>query len=618
MKALNSSEVKAQVKTVIDDLENVLGELREVVTELRGIVDQIDTITARLDIDGEGEPQAQETNPSSSAREPPNGRVTSPHHFELGQTEHADRRGQTPGGTAHNQHLLNGDLTAEQEHQNIHTAQASAIPNHSPNPVNTHALSQTTTIRQTQHGSLLRRHRVGEDHVISPSVVRALTLGRGIPNGHVNTYQRGFSVDQAISQRDRQTHASTLPRQNLGPGAAASLNGDISASPTRFGTFRDGYSTGSGQSQRKTKPAPPQRRSATLGDYADYMTLPGRASGDNSRQARKESFRSAKSQNLGREFERRRERCDSVPGSVLRTHSTSSATSTKKEKRVEFRTDDVDGSGRAELTRQHSLKQRDYEAIQRERYAGRDAGRETAVRTENPRTRWKTCPRPMSVPTSWVQDEEGSWHRIAQNSLASDYGSLESFRSGGNYSSMESFRSESPGVATKTMDSRRPGTAPGREAAPPGPSAGVGGDPTATYATINRQARSQYSTVASPSKEFLNSPLHTNDGVQSPAEVVAANRDKTNNDTCTNLLQAPMYVLPEGVICSACTRCWLVSKSGKWTKSARSARRLLTVTRLLAIDRLGKADRGQIMSRKHCPLDAGYEMSPRRWERARI
>ncbi|CAH1254089.1 Hypp1305 [Branchiostoma lanceolatum] len=502
MKALNSSEVKAQVKTVIDDLENVLGELREVVTELRGIVDQIDTITARLDIDGEGDAQAQQTNPSSSAREPPNGRVTSPHHFELGQTEYGDRRGQTPGGTTHNQHLPNGDLTV-QERQNIHISQASAIPNHSPNPVSTHALSQSTTMHQTQHGSLLRRHRVGEDHVISPSVVRALTLGRGIPNGHVNTYQRGFSVDQALSQRDGQIHASTLPRQNLGPGAAVSLNGDIGASPTRFGTFRDGYSTGSGQPQRKTKPAPPQRRSATLGDYADYMTLPARASGETSRQASKEAFRSAKSQNLGREFERRRERCDPVPGSALRTHSTSSAPSTKKEKRVEFRTDDVDGSGRAELTRQHSLKQRDYEAIQRERYAGRETN-QAPVRRENPRTRWKTSPRPMSVPTSWVQDEEGSWHRIAQNSLASDYGSLESFRSGGNYSSMESFRSESPGVAM-VMDTRRPGTAPGREAAPPGPGAGEGtlgggGDPTATYATINRQARSQYSTVASPSK----------------------------------------------------------------------------------------------------------------------
>ncbi|XP_019614579.1 PREDICTED: uncharacterized protein LOC109462466 [Branchiostoma belcheri] len=495
MKALNSSEVKAQVKTVIDDLENVLGELREVVTELRGIVDQIDTITARLDIDGEGDTQAQVNNPSPSAREPPNGRVTSPHHFELGQTEHADRRGQTPGGPTHSQNLPNGDLTV-QERQNI---QASAVPNHSPHPVSTHPLLQTNAVHQTQHGSLVRRHRVGEDHVISPSVVRALTLGRGIPNGHVNTYQRGFSVDQALSQRDGQTHASTLPRQNLGPGAVVSLNGDMSVSPTRFGTFRDGYSTTGGQPQRKTKPAPPQRRSATLGDYGDYMTLPSRASGESSRQACKEAFRSAKSQNLGREFERRRERCDPVPGSALRTHSTSSAPSTKKEKRVEFRTDDVDGSGRAELTRQHSLKQRDYEAIQRERYAG---GRETAVRRENPRTRWQTCPRPMSVPTSWVQDEEGSWHRIAQNSLASDYGSLESFRSGGNYSSMESFRSESPGVATMVMDGRRPGTAPGREAAPPGPAAGEGtsvGDPAATYATINRQTRS-YSTGASPSK----------------------------------------------------------------------------------------------------------------------
>ncbi|CAH1253108.1 Hypp1087 [Branchiostoma lanceolatum] len=49
MKVLNSAVVKAQIKVVIEDLEEVLRELKKVAAELRVIIEQIDDITARID-----------------------------------------------------------------------------------------------------------------------------------------------------------------------------------------------------------------------------------------------------------------------------------------------------------------------------------------------------------------------------------------------------------------------------------------------------------------------------------------------------------------------------------------------------------------------------------------
>ncbi|XP_035667714.1 uncharacterized protein LOC118410263 [Branchiostoma floridae] len=77
MKLLDSVEVKAQIKVVLQDLDDVLHELKTVAAELRAIIQQMDDISARIDLEEElGKSSQLRTMSLPHPRGRPNGQKT--------------------------------------------------------------------------------------------------------------------------------------------------------------------------------------------------------------------------------------------------------------------------------------------------------------------------------------------------------------------------------------------------------------------------------------------------------------------------------------------------------------------------------------------------------------